>query len=498
MPGIVPGTPVSTTFLSPAASNITTTPGQLFNGQSMQLITWASTDMLRSATFNLSGFPCSPQSCSSLTSFEGRLYPWTPLASDAQDVVGSVLATGVNSAAPGLTVPFSVQSEMPLMPPQGPSLPASCPNAASSTMSGAPCLSLVPEPASCSPTCFAGGFADPSIRRDPSVFGTGLWMAYSFGESCSSTGPACGAGGSTPAIGIHLVASHNGGATWTAPTTLYPPRYVLIDSPSCNSYLRQPGYAYTSHEGVSLAPDGVGNWYAVRQEYCVKVNSSALYTDIYPYTGALILDEAATSPTNLQSPSMSARFQNAALSTKVGLVPGTCMSFNEAALLIANANIYLFFQCLPPPNSTLSPQYFTLSVPTASNWTELSSWSVLGPSFGGLVDAQRYHPAATFLTEFDIAARPDGTFVAVFTPASGLNPELHLGCVAAAFTLPTSSSTINNYIGETYAQLDDAVGSATAMGNSGCSYDPASATGLLLSRKVKTSVEQAHRSWKPD
>jgi hypothetical protein len=475
---------VSTTFLSPSNSTVTTTPGQIFNSLNAQLITWKSSDTSGKDVFGLSGFPCAPASCGSMAPVEGRLYDWNLPVLSASGVVGGIVAISPTGASTS-TVPFTLQSVLPLAPPGGPSLPINCPNAASSTIAGSVCLTLAPETATCGANCYASGFADPSIRRDPALFGTGLWLAYSIGESCDPAGPVCGTG-TTPAIGIHLVSSHDGGATWGSPTTLYTPSYVAVDSPSCNNYTGSPGYAYTSHEGISLATDDVGYWYGIHQEYCIKSTSDILYTNIYPYTGALVLAKAATSPANLQSPTMSARFRNANLSTMAGVPPETCMSFDEPALLIYNSRIYLFVQCLPPPGSSVPPQYYTLTAPIDSDWSLVSSWSEYGPPFGGPVDANRYYGGSSFLTEFDIAQRSDETFIAIVTPATGLNPENHLGCLAVEFTLPTASSSSDNYFGTAYADLNDNIGSASALGNSGCTFDPASATGLLLSRKARS------------
>ncbi|WP_180539474.1 hypothetical protein [Nevskia soli] len=481
-----PETTAPATFLSPANFDVTTTPGQIFNSTGAQLIAWKSSGASKQAEFNLSGFPCSALSCGAMSAAAGRLYDWTPLASSASGLVGNIIAVGAGSPNSGSTVPFALLSVLPLTPAGGPSLPVNCPNAAASAVAGAACLSLVPETAVCGTECLASGFADPSIRRDPLLPGTGLWLAYSFGESCSPTGPTCGTG-TTPAIAIHLVASHDGGATWGPATTLYEPSYVPIDSPSCEDRSRNSGNAYTSNEVMNLAPDGTGNWYGVHQQYCVQANGTILYGTLYPYTNALILAKAATSPVNLQTPVLSARFGNADLSAMAGIPLESCMSFDEPALLIHDSLIYLFVECLPPPNSTSPPQYYTLVAPTDSDWTLISSWSEFGPPFGGPADANRYDEGSLFLTEFDIAERPDGTFIAVVTPATGLDPETHLGCLAIAFTLPTFSGTIDNYFGTTYAEVNDDAGSASHLGNSGCTFDPASATGLIIPRKVRSA-----------
>jgi hypothetical protein len=480
-----PGTTAPTTFLSPANFNVTTTPGQIFNSTGAQLITWKSSDTSKQAEFSLSGFPCSALTCSAMSDATGRLYDWTPLTSSTSGLVGNIIVVGAGGPNSGSTVPFTLLSVLPVTPAGGPSLPVSCPNATASTVAGAECLTLVPETSVCGTECFTSGFADPSMRRDPLVAGTSLWLAYSFGESCNPAGPTCGTG-TTPAIAIHFVSSDDGGATWGPSTALYEPSYVPIDSPSCSDYSKASGNAYTSHEVMNLAADAAGDWYGVHQQYCVEANGTILYGAIYPYTNALILAKAATSPVNLQTPILSARFGNADLSAMAGIPPESCMSFDEPALLIHNSLIYLFVHCLPPPHSTSTPRYYTLVAPTDSDWTLRSSWAEFGPPFGGPADANLYDAGSSFLTEFDIAERPDGTFIAVVTPATGLDPETHLGCFAIAFTLPTFSGTIDNYFGTASAEVNDDAGSASHLGNSGCTFDPGSATGLIIARKVRS------------
>ena len=310
-------------------------------------------------------------------------------------------------------------------------------------------------------------------------------MAYSVGEGCNSAGTCkTPSAGPSPAIAIHLIKSTDGGATWNTATPLYSPQPVTANSPLCNTANPSSSY-YTSHETVNLAPDAsTGSWYGVHLRYCVANPSTTLYNALSS-TGQFVLDKADTSPLNLPSPTEEAVFAFSDLNNITHTTSGECHDFNEPALLINGGQIYMFVQCLPNSGNKQIPypEYFTLVASTSANWANKSTyssvWTSIGAPFGGMTDATRFNSQAFYLTEFDVAQRWDGSLIAIITPANGSSsPETHYNCEAVPFTLPAAGSSDTYFGSGTPVVYASVIASTT--GNSGCSYDQASATGLLV------------------
>ena len=93
------------------------------------------------------------------------------------------------------------------------------------------------------------GYADPSIRKDPSS--NNLWLAYSFPHIKNFT----------PSVSIHLANSVDNGNSWNFVKNLFEP--IAMQNPADNS---QNGYL--DHETVNILP--VQNyWCAVRVNYFI-------------------------------------------------------------------------------------------------------------------------------------------------------------------------------------------------------------------------------------
>ena len=113
-------------------------------------------------------------------------------------------------------------------------------------------------------TATFSGFADPSLRADPTVANQ-LWMAYSYLEGKPATGQG-GIAVGVPVVSTHLARSIDGGASWRLDSKVW--QSALVSDPEN----RGPA-SYFGSETPSLAVKSVAGqitWYSVRLSYFLE------------------------------------------------------------------------------------------------------------------------------------------------------------------------------------------------------------------------------------
>ena len=376
------------------------------------------------------------------------------------------------------------------------------------------------------PTIAFSGYADPSMRRDPLIsttnpWGANLWMLYSYPKYKDVvTDTVCY---HTGVVETHLANSNsttvpNGGATWQASGAIWPSETF---TGGCG-ILNYSGQCYSSHEVPNFWPNSDGQtetWYAVHLMYFVPPNGSIAYNIQF---GCLVLSiTTAGTPTALGwssgGPSTcGGNFPPGDLTKTTALHYSTlndlvvdhptldgnpCLSWGEPAIMVASAPpgqsgnaVYLATSCFDLYFQSQG-YYVFYSLISATDPTSLSAWTYYSGPFSYLDLPDNSFPKdvpnqPNSLTELDWAVRPDGggNIVAVITPSyvlgeSGTGTPRQFGCAAVTFSL-------SDGFGSLIATVDDSYGSTgiyEMQGANGCTYEPASNTGIVIVRHLMNS-----------
>ncbi len=267
------------------------------------------------------------------------------------------------------------------------------------------------------------GFADPTIRKDPST-GT-VWLGYSWPHAWNP------GANSTDAVDLYLTSSNDNGVTWGTTTPLWA-SYETTDPSNGNT-------AYTSNEILNILPGQVNGqsgktWFSIHLSYYVDLHTPIV--DALVRTSSMVFTWA-TSPGGLASAPASQTFtfiangasQIAANLNLTTLDPSlaNCEQWGEPALLMKNGDLYMALLCKYGTSSTsMQPakNFYgvfeatpNLSEPPA-NWGWQYNGVLAGPAQAALLEGHQ------FFYEMDLATRSDGSIVATVSPADDIpNPS---------------------------------------------------------------------------
>jgi len=322
-------------------------------------------------------------------------------------------------------------------------------------------------------TSNARGFADPSVRRDPAS-GT-LWMAYSwpFLSFLSSTQAAV-------TVSSHLARSDDGGVTWTFVRSLWTSG-ADIGPGNANGFVNQ--------ETVSLAPrtsGGVTTWYSARLQYFTTPAGGP------DATSFRIRVTAAASPELLAGAedaalggSATASYWRADANISAQSSDLTPCIYNDPGLLARGDTLYLAVECLvydasgERPDREFVAVFSTLPSGAPKAWT----WKYLG-KLATSADAAELGGQALYQTDLVTAA--DGSVLAIFSPgAPGTILSAHYGCRVVDVASLAAPRLARDNAGKLRVRASITMSDVVATGGPGsCGYDPASATGVLIARRV--------------
>ncbi len=332
------------------------------------------------------------------------------------------------------------------------------------------------------------GFGDPALRRDPAMAGR-LWLAYSWPYVTTGQTPA-GDPVSMAAVESHLARSDDGGATFSFVNVLYDAPTVLDPEGS-----GETGIA--SSETVSLASmtsGGATTWYAAHLRYFLR--------PIYGYnpkyaTSWTVRVGAASSPELLGGPTVLASEAVIGVSTTAavygatvevdrlaGLPIQSCAMLNNPALFARGGTLYLAVECLAFVGPTLDLPHSTTQLLATTPSGEPRSW--IWRHVGTLAD----HALATQLgsdtiQQPELAEATDGTLLLFVTPA-------HADATAQVGTVGDGCVAVELASLDPPAMRRDCAGAAvlrarlTGTSLGACTYDPASATGLVATQHDAT------------
>ena len=319
----------------------------------------------------------------------------------------------------------------------------------------------------------ARGFADPSLRRDPAT-GT-LWMAYSW--------PAMSFQSSTQAavtVNNHLARSVDGGATWLFVRELW-------TSTSASGPDGTPGYM--NQEAVSLAPRVTATgtvWYSARLQYFTTPADG-------PDASTFVIRVASASSPELLAGAAAVALGGAASAAGWGADVDLSIHspdlaqcvFNDPGLLARGDTLYLAIECqvFEPSGERPEKEFVAVFSTLPSGVPRTWSWRYLGKLARAGEAAEL---GGQSLLQTDLAVAQDGTLLAIMSPsAPGAPLAQHFGCRVVEVTSLAEPRLARDNTGRLRVRASVTMSDVAATGGPGsCGYDPASATGIVIARRV--------------
>ena len=316
------------------------------------------------------------------------------------------------------------------------------------------------------------GLADPSVREDP-VSGR-LWLAYSW-PNVTALG--------TTAVQLRLARSDDQGETWTHDSILF-----------SNPLIRNPVTGrmnYVSNEVIDLWPATSHIWYSVRLVYLIEPGRS-----IYAQNSSWHFRVSrALSPRDIPD-AADARLGFGNTDDRYGVdvsLPALspelegCALFNEPSIITTGGAVYLAAQCLWSSNGVLQPQsdFYALFTTWAEGPPATWQWRYVG-KLAGPAEARELENHEKWV-QLNLSKGPDGTFRAVLTPAdfdASLQMDVHHGCrVLELISLDPPVWRRDPANGQLVTLATITSSDNPYPGPAACAYDPASSTGVLMTRR---------------
>jgi hypothetical protein len=331
----------------------------------------------------------------------------------------------------------------------------------------------------------ARGNADPSMRRDPGS--NTIWVAYSWPSV------QFGLVGSTIESGItvasHLGRSDDNGATWLFARRLWLP-VDTVDETGVRGWLNS--------EVVSLAPRTGGQWYSVRLRYFVAPG-------IAPRLNSFMLHVATASSPELLSDAQESKLgggltvahwrPNTNLASLSAEVAGC--TWNDPGIIFRDGNLYLAVQCtmfvggVEAPDREFVAMFATQPTGDVRTWT----WRYLG-RLAGITEAREL--GGETLLQTDLALGQDGQLLAIFSPSRPNTPLAdHFGCRVVEVTSLDPPRLARDNAGRLRVRASITATDLLPGGPGACAYDPTSASGVVIVRRVQSGNELVvtpHRS----
>src|SRR3989344_1869475 len=329
------------------------------------------------------------------------------------------------------------------------------------------------------------GYADPSIRKDP---GSGvLWLAYSWPHYKFSGSKQ------VPSVEIHLAKSVDSGNTWSFVKKLWEP--IPINNPANTSQL-----GYLDYETANLLPiyeKGVTMWFAVTLNYFIPKSggfaarpSDSFHIRVYKSQSPEGLTSAPFAILGSETTATEWKTNQTLVPRDMDLLQSKSFFWNEPALYYENDALYLTMVAFNLKNrSDLSRDavYVFSTRPTGSpeSWT----WSYRG-KLAGAEEANQL--GAERLTQVDIARGSNEELLLITSPDdwnANLQDYNHKGCVAIEIASLLQPALKKDKNGDLLVRAVVKDSMANELGSAACSYDPASRTGIIFTKRNKTAKD---------
>ena len=344
------------------------------------------------------------------------------------------------------------------------------------------------------PSAFSG-FADPTLRRDPQS--GHLWMAYSWPNIRTAEEPqrrlfrrnATGRGGGDgqPGVDIHLARSVDDGRTWRFERKLW--AAVPATAPD-------GARGHLGHEVANLLPVRTAQglaWFGARLQYFLPERGGF---GERPVESFRILVSRAGSPDGLAS-APAVQLGSARTDDRYGmdvrltdLSPSTrhCMLWNEPALYHDGRELFLALSCMAfrGPVADMERSDLMLFATDAAGPVTGWRWRFAGALSG---EREARDLGGTRLTQIDLAESRDGRLLAIVTPDTWddrARDFVHHGCrVVEVERAGGGLRLARDAAGVLRIRAVVRASDAGSAGTAACSYEPASATGVVMTKREK-------------
>jgi hypothetical protein len=295
-----------------------------------------------------------------------------------------------------------------------------------------------------------------------------------------------------PAIDIHLAYSDDGGKTWHYQGPLWP-------SQQGSDQAGDTGSGYTAHEVSNILPvktkTGV-TWYGVRLSYFVpsvgnyknrRANSFRLEISQAASPQALSSAPAATLGDLFTSAKWGVDTRLSSLSPDVS----NCGIAAESALYYQNNTLYLTVECqvFSGNQGVINNDSIVVFATQPSGDVHTWKWRYAG-RLAGSKEAKAL--SKVNFTQVEIAKGSDGHLLAIFTPDS-FDPTRpgfidHAGCWVVEVASLNPPRVALDASGKPKIRAIITASDLGVQGPGSCTYDPASATGIIIARRHLNEV----------
>ena len=338
------------------------------------------------------------------------------------------------------------------------------------------------------------GFADPTIRKDPDT--KRLWMAYSWPHvnvygDWNMRDIFSGRTKILPAVESHLSYSDDGGINWQYYGKLWTPTPVKNSDGLISGHI--------THETPNFLPVKTltgTKWYAARLDYFVPEQGGYKTRSIKSFRIKVLQADSPAALSKVGSVSLAASYSDKGFDYRLtDLSPelSHCHAWNEHALYYENGNLYLGLSCMSfkgkipdMPNNNLVV-FATKPTGNIKNW----KWSYKG-KLSGFSESQEL--GGERLTQIDFAKSRDGILLAIVSPDkwnNDINDFVHMGCSAVEIESLEKPAFARNTDGSLKTRARIVSSDAGEHGTAACTYDPASATGIILVKRDKQGIGMA-------
>ncbi|MEI6305589.1 MAG: hypothetical protein WCP33_02090 [Deltaproteobacteria bacterium] len=331
------------------------------------------------------------------------------------------------------------------------------------------------------------GTADPSMRKDPT--NNTLWLSYSYPhyEFIPSR---------MPAVEVHLANSTDGGTTWNAVKTLWPSELASNPKdPTQNGVI--------NHEVSNLLPlqeNGVTTWMAARLDYFLPQGGNPVGESFRIKIMKASTPEGLSTASTVSLGSAGSDPAWPIDQNLSNLAPelADVSLWNEPALYYENGTLYLILvsfhynKTVPDLVKDKIHVFSTTPIGAPASWT----WSYRGVLAG---NAEAVELGGQRLTQVDIAKGMDGKLLMIATPDdwnTTYSDYNHKGCVVVEIASLSSPALARGADGKLKLRSRVTASDANSLGSGASAYDPASNTGLLFTRRNKTSTNFTIEIWK--
>lgn len=324
------------------------------------------------------------------------------------------------------------------------------------------------------------GYADPSMRKDP--HSPTIWLAYSY--------PHYKLAGDiyVPSVEIHLAKSEDSGDHWTFEGSLFEP--IAMNNP-----VDGMTEGFLDHETINLLPMHQNGWVAVRLNYFIPKNGGFQERPNNSFHISII---TADSPRELKSGNVGTiggSFTHPNWEVDQKLIPDDLISevffWNEPALYFDSVieKLYLvmvaFVYKESVPDMSKNDVYVFSTTPSGSPKTWHWGYN------GKLVDAAIANElGGERISQTDIAKGEDGKLLLVCTPDDWNSIEEdfnHKGCKIVEIKSLDNPELERDIKGVLKVRTHIIASDANGLGSGASTYDSHSTTGVLFTKRVKTT-----------